>query len=109
MSSENKQEQLSVRDNQAARQYEVHSGGEVAVLQYKREDGRILLIHTEVPPALEGRGIAGMLARTALETARADGEEVVPLCTYVAAYIRRHHEYLPLVAEPYRDELASGK
>jgi predicted GNAT family acetyltransferase len=50
-----------------------------------------------------------MLARSALETARADGVEVVPLCTYVAAYIRRHHEYLPLVAEPYRDELASSK
>lgn len=107
MSSEN--DQLSVDDNTAEHRYEVHAEGQVAVLQYKRQDGRILLIHTEVPPALEGRGIAGMLARTALETARTDGVEVVPLCTYVAAYIRRHHEYLPLVAEPYRDELASGK
>ncbi len=107
MSSENNQ--LSVDDNTAEHRYEVHAEGQVAVLQYKRQDGRILLIHTEVPPALEGRGIAGMLARTALETARADEVEVVPLCTYVAAYIRRHHEYLPLVAEPYRDELASGK
>lgn len=107
MSSEN--DQLSVDDNTAEHRYEVHAEGQVAVLQYNRQDGRILLIHTEVPPALEGRGIAGMLARTALETARTDGVEVVPLCTYVAAYIRRHHEYLPLVAEPYRDELASGK
>ena len=38
-----------------------------------------------------------MLARHALEAARADGLEVVPRCSYVAAYIRRHREYLPLV------------
>ncbi len=104
MSSEN--DQLTVDDNTAEHRYEVHAKGQVAVLEYRRKDGRILLIHTEVPPALEGRGIAGMLARTALEAARADGVEVVPLCTYVAAYIRRHREYLPLVAGPYREELA---
>ena len=91
------QEQLTVRDNVVEQQYEVHLRGQVAVLQYKRMEGRIILIHTEVPPALEGHGIAGMLARTALEAARADGLEVVPRCSYVAAYIRRHREYLPLV------------
>ncbi len=107
MSSEN--DQLAVEDNTAKHRYEVHAEGQVAVLEYRRQEGRILLIHTEVPPALEGHGTARMLARTALEAARADGVEVVPLCTYVAAYIRRHHEYLPLVAEPYRDELATGE
>lgn len=93
----NEQEQLTVRDNVAEQQYEVHQNGQVAVLQYERMGGRIILIHTEVPPALEGHGIAAMLARHALEAARADGLEVVPRCSYVAAYIRRHREYLPLV------------
>lgn len=107
MSSEN--DPLTVHDNTAKRRYEVHADGQVAVLEYQRKDGRILLIHTEVPPALEGHGIAAKLARAALDAARADGVEVVPLCTYVAAYIRRHHEYLPLVAEPYREELVTGE
>jgi len=107
MSSENNE--LSVEDNTTKHRYEVHAEGQVAVLEYRRQDERILLIHTEVPPALGGHGIAGMLARAALDAARANGVEVVPLCTYVAAYIRRHHEYLPLVAEPYRDELATGE
>ena len=53
MSSEN--DQLSVEDNAAKHRYEVHAEGEIAVLEYKREDGRILLIHTEVPPALMER------------------------------------------------------
>src|SRR5690349_21429956 len=107
MSAEN--EHFSVIDNAADNQYEVHAEGEVAVLTYQRQGKRITFYHTEVPPALEGRGIAGMMARAALEAARADGLEVVPLCPYVAAYIRRHQEYLPLVSPPYRAKLTAGE
>ena len=107
MSSEN--EQFSVIDNAAENEYEVHAEGEVAILTYQRQGKRITFYHTEVPPALEGRGIAGTLARAALEAARADGLEVVPLCPYVAAYIRRHQEYLPLVSPPYRAKLTAGE
>ena len=107
MSSEN--EQYSVIDNTAENQYEVHAEGEVAILTYQRQGKRITFYHTEVPPALEGRGIAGKLARAALEAARADGLEVVPLCPYVAAYIRRHQEYLPLVSKPYQAKITEGQ
>lgn len=98
-----------VIDNKATERYEVHAEGHTAILTYKRRGNRITLVHTEVPPPLEGRGIAGMLARTALEAARADGLDVVPLCPYVAAYIRRHQEYLPLVSPPYRAKLITGE
>lgn len=110
MSAKNADKQpLSVIDNVAEHRYEIHTEGQVAILVYKRGVNRISLLHTEVPPALEGRGIAGMLARAALEAARADGLEVVPLCPYVAAYIRRHQEYLPLVSSPYRAKLTAGE
>ncbi|HEY7343396.1 MAG TPA: GNAT family N-acetyltransferase [Ktedonobacterales bacterium] len=105
----NENEQNSVIDNEAENEYEAHAEGEVAILTYQRQGKRITFYHTEVPPALEGRGIAGMMARTALEAARADGLEVVPLCPYVAAYIRRHQEYLPLVSPPYRSKLTAGE
>jgi len=107
MGSENVQ--ISVIDNEAENQYEVHAEGEVAILTYQRQGKRITYYHTGVPPALEGRGIAGMLARTALDAARADGLEVVPLCPYVAAYIRRHQEYLPLVSKPYQAKINRGE
>jgi uncharacterized protein len=107
MSSENKQ--YSVIDNEAENEYEVHTEGEVAILTYQRQGKRITFYHTEVPPALEGRGIAGTLARAALEAARADGMEVVPLCPYVAAYIRRHQKYLPLVSKPYQAKITEGQ
>lgn len=101
--------QLSVRDNEAEHRYEVRAEGQVAILTYERDDNRITLLHTEVPPALEGRGIAGMLARTALEAARAGGLEVVPRCSYVAAYIRRHPEYMPLVSDANQASLLANK
>ncbi len=48
------------------------------------------LVHTEVPRALEGRGIAAALVRNALDWARAEGLKVRPVCGYVASYMRRH-------------------
>ncbi len=105
----NERNEYAVIDNEAENQYEVHTEGEVAVLTYQRQGRRITFYHTEVPPRLEGRGIAGMLTRTALDAARADGLEVVPLCPYVAAYIRRHQEYLPQVSPSYRAKLVAGE
>lgn len=55
-------------------------------------------IHTEVPEALEGRGIAGRIVRFALDDVRARGLKAVPRCPYVAGYISRHPEYQDLVA-----------
>lgn len=91
-------EELKVENNEAERRFEVTSGGVLAVLQYERTGESLALTHTEVAPELEGRGLAGKLARAALEHAREQGLKVVPACSFVAAYIRRHPEYEPLVA-----------
>ena len=90
---------LDVIDNEAKSQFEIHLEGEVAVLQYIRRNGRAIYVHTGVPLALEGHGIAGQLARHALDDARARGLKVVPRCPYVRAYIERHPEYADLVAQ----------
>jgi len=50
-----------------------------------------------VPPAFEGKGIGGKLARTGLEYAKAKGFSVVPRCPFIATYIERHPEYAGLV------------
>ena len=46
---------------------------------------------------MEGKGVAGKLIKTALDAARVEHYQVVPLCPFVAAYIRRHPEYQDLV------------
>lgn len=96
---------VEVTNNQRAHRYEAWIDGVLAHIQYNRTGDRITFLHTEVPPALEGRGIGSTLARAALEDARARGLEVVPLCPFVSAYIRRHAEYLPLVVREHRARL----
>jgi len=99
---------VTVRDNEAEGRYEAEVDGRLAVIKYERAGDRITLIHTEVPKALEGHGIAGKLAKYALEDARARGLTVVPLCPYVQSYLRRHQEYLPLVDAKHRERLRRG-
>lgn len=91
--------QVAVRDNPEELRYEVVVDGEVAgEIRYRRSPDRIVLVHTEVSPALEGQGLAGRLVAGALDDIGARGLRVVPICPFVLAYIRRHPEYDDLVA-----------
>jgi predicted GNAT family acetyltransferase len=64
----------------------------LAICSYRRVGDTLVLHHTEVPWALQGRGFAGELVQGALDWARAQGLHVRPSCSYVAAYMRRHPE-----------------
>jgi len=70
---------------------------EGALLSYRVEGGRYVFDHTFVPPELRGGGVAGQLAKAALEHARAEGWTVVPDCSYIEKYIARHPEYRSLL------------
>jgi predicted GNAT family acetyltransferase len=89
-----------VVNNEAEQRYEVHVDGKLAgQADYHAQPGVITFPHTEVDPAYQGQGLAGMLAKTALDDARQQGLRVVPLCSFFATYIRRHPEYADLVME----------
>lgn len=62
----------------------------------------IAFVHTEVDAAFAGQGLAGILAKTALDDARARGMAVLPFCAYINGYIKKHPEYVDLVPENFR-------
>ena len=95
-------DRLVIENNEAAQRFEAKLDGYSVVAEYMRVGETIVFTHTEVPEPLEGHGIAGRLARTALEQARAQHLTVVPLCPFMASYIRRHPEYEELVHPEYR-------
>ncbi len=66
-------------------------------LDFRTIEGRRAPTHTGVRDAYEGQGLAGQLARRALDDARAEGLKIVPLCPYVAAYLEQHPEDQDLV------------
>lgn len=89
---------MDVINNTAEHRFEIRQGSEVAELVYEERPSVIALVHTEVPPSLEGQGYGAALAKTALDYARDKGLKVMPTCQFVQAYIKRHPEYQSLVA-----------
>jgi predicted GNAT family acetyltransferase len=99
---------IVVEDNPAAGRYQAQIGEHLAVAEYRLDRDTITFTHTQVPKELEGHGIANKLAHAALEDARARQLTVVPLCPFIASYIRRHQEYLPLVDPAHRERVTKG-
>ncbi|GAB2466855.1 GNAT family N-acetyltransferase [Streptosporangium sandarakinum] len=92
--------QVDVRLLPGGGSYTAEVGGErVGRLDLSRHDGAIAYTHTEVDPRFEGRGVGGALVRVALDDARSEGAKVVPLCSFVSAWIRKHPEYADLVKD----------
>ena len=78
--------------------FEAIVDGQRCVADYQRHGDVVRLTHTFVPPALEGRGIAGQLIHAALTWADAEKLKVDPQCSYAAMYVQRHPEWRRLVA-----------
>jgi predicted GNAT family acetyltransferase len=84
---------VQIVDRPAAERYEALVEGAIAgFLEYRRGPARLLLRHTEVDPAFEGRGIGSALARRAVDDARAAGLTVIVVCPFVRAWLARHPE-----------------
>lgn len=85
-------------NNEARRRYEYATDRGIALAAYRIEGDVIAFTHTEVPEALEGRGIASKLIAAALADVRARGLKVRPLCAFVAHYMDKHRETHDLLA-----------
>lgn len=82
-----------IRHDRDRERFVVGEGGREAFVEYAREGLILAINHTEVPPEMGGRGIAGKLVEAALQYARQEGLKVLPRCSYADAYMRRHAEH----------------
>jgi predicted GNAT family acetyltransferase len=88
----------NVHDNTERNRFELDADGHIAFSNYKRADGVLTILHTEVPKALEGRGIGSELIRGVLDIARSQRLKVIALCPFAKSYLERHPEYADLLA-----------
>jgi uncharacterized protein len=92
-------------DNPDQHRYEIRVSDELAgFVQYRRREGLIALIHTEIDARFEGQGLASQLIAAVLDEARAAGVWVLPFCPFVNGYISRHPSYVEFVPEEFRSE-----
>lgn len=88
----------TVKNERAAR-YELWVDGELASLaDYRRDDRKVVMHHTETRDQFRGRGLAAEVVRFALEDVREHDLKVVPSCWFVADFIEANPEYTDLVA-----------
>jgi uncharacterized protein len=86
----NSMSDVAVTDNKDGSQLETRADGQLAKLMYRTRAGRLVLVHTEVPEALGGRGIGGELVRAAIRKAKAESMTLVPLCPFARSWLERH-------------------
>ena len=89
---------LKILDHPEQHRYIAHAGAqEAAHCEYNMVGDAIMFTHTEVEQAFEGKGVGSRLARHVLDDARARGLHVIPVCQFIAGYLRKHREYVDLV------------
>jgi uncharacterized protein len=89
----------TVRDNPDELRYELvdDDGSVIGEIRYRREPGAVALVHTDIDPAYEGHGLAGLLVEGAVRDLRERGLRLIPICPYVRAWLQRHPEQADIV------------
>lgn len=84
---------LDLIKNEENDRFEMIVNGQASFIDYKERNGKIYLVHTEVPEELSGQGVASSLIEKTLHYIEEKGCKLVALCPMVVAYIRRHPEW----------------
>lgn len=90
-------EDYKLIDNKENNRYEFQIDGKIAEIDYIKSDGEIYFVHTEVPASLGGKGVGSQLAEKALEDVDRQELRLVPLCPFIAGYIKKHPEWKRIV------------
>jgi predicted GNAT family acetyltransferase len=93
-------EQIQVTHNTAENRFETWIDEKLSKLDYIQDGKNFVITHVGVHPELRGQGVAGRIVQAGLEYAKENSLRVVPMCSYAAAYIRRHPEYAELTKQP---------
>ncbi|MER5227995.1 GNAT family N-acetyltransferase [Streptomyces flaveus] len=84
----------------AHHRYEILVDGRRAGLTAYRDRGeQRVFFHTEIDDAFAGQGLGAQLVQQALVDVRESGKRIVPVCPYVAKFLKRHAEFAD-IADP---------
>lgn len=89
---------ITLTQNAPQHRFEAFIDGQLAgYAEYNLLTDAIMFTHTEVLEAYEGQGVGSAIARHVLDQARGEGLHVIPVCQFIAGYIRKHRDYADLV------------
>ena len=97
MSTESEQSELTITHRPEAQRFETTINGQTGYISYQERDNTLIYDHTIVPQSLGGRGVGSALVKRALDFAHEHDKKVIPQCSFVSAYIKKHPEYQDLL------------
>lgn len=89
---------LELINNQEEKRFEMEVDGYLAMIYYREHPGVMTLLHTEVPPELEGGGVGSAIIEKTLNDIEQKGLKLEPICPFVVAFLKRHPEWKRLLA-----------
>ena len=90
---------LPLINNQEQQRFELEVDGYTAFIEYKESGKQVILIHTEVPEELEGKGVGTAIVEKTLEHIESNQQTLVPLCPFVIAFLKRHPDWNRLLSD----------
>ncbi|MCV2348821.1 DUF924 family protein [Paucibacter sp. Y2R2-4] len=93
-------EALNIHHDARLGRFSASIDGHDMELDYRQVGETLVITHTGVAPALQGRGLAAQLVLHALNWVAPQGLQVVPACSYVASYLNRHPQWQALTLKP---------
>ncbi|OAD92219.1 acetyltransferase [Aequorivita soesokkakensis] len=94
--------EVKIKENKEKKRFEAEVENKLALIEYIRAEDKMYLTHTEVPSELEGKGIASSMAKQVLQQIKDENLKLVPLCPFIASYVKRHPEWKEILAEGYK-------
>ena len=88
---------ITVINNKDQLRFEVHLDGEYGYVDYRFYKKNIAFMHTFVPDAFKGKGIASKMAVAALTFAKEQHKKIMLYCPFMSRYVKEHTEYYDLV------------
>ena len=87
-------DETRVVDNPDEARYEIWAGEKLAGSAYYDLRGELTVFtHTEIDDAFGGQGLGKVLAAAALDDVVAKGRTIVPVCPFIAGYLKKHPDY----------------
>lgn len=81
---------LPLINNQATHSFEMMVDGHRTFIDYKQRGNTFYLIHTEVPEALQGKGVATALVEKTFKYLETNNLKMRPYCAYIQDYLKKH-------------------
>ncbi len=92
----------TITRNDERKRFELEAEGHTAFIEFLIDKDHVMyLTHTEVPKALEGKGIGKNIVEQTLNYLKDNNFKLAPLCPFVAAYLKRHPEWKDILAPGY--------